>query len=306
MHAVLSGGTGTPKLLMGMQPYADAKSLEIIANTAEDTWASATFLSPDVDSVTYALAGIIDKERWYGIEGDTYTTHDAMAALGHREMLRIGDRDRGTKLYRTLRLSEGATLSQATGEICAALGVFEPVHPMTDGTVATRIGTAQGELAFHDFWVRDRGRHEVTGVRYEAHGDAVCSPGAKAALERCSAVLIGPSNPITSIGPILALPGVRGICRKKRVVAVSPTRGGGAFSGPADALMRGARVPTNSLGVAMLYQDILDDIVIDTADAGMAPALRDMGLDVHIVRTEMKDLYTRKALGRYIMDILVK
>ena len=305
MHAVLSGGTGTPKLLMGMQPFAGAESLEVIANTAEDTWASATFLSPDVDSVTYALAGIIDQERWYGIAGDTYSTHDALARLGRRELLRIGDRDRGTKLYRTLRLSEGATLSQVTGEICAALGVAERVHPMTDGTVTSRIGTTQGELAFHDFWVRDRGQHEVTGVRYDAHGDAVCSPGAKAALEQCSTVLIGPSNPITSIGPILSLPGVRGICRKKRVVAVSPMRGGGAFSGPADALMRGAGVPTTSLGVAMLYQDILDEIVIDSSDAEMAPSLRDMGLDVHILRTEMKDLYTRKALGRYIMDILV-
>jgi LPPG:FO 2-phospho-L-lactate transferase len=305
MYAVLSGGTGTPKLLMGMQQHAGPGFFEVIANTAEDTWASATFLSPDVDSVTYALAGVIDQEKWYGVAGDSFAGHEALARLGHRELLRMGDRDRATKLYRTMRLSEGATLSQVTDEICAALGVAERVHPMTDGRVATRVGTERGELAFHDFWVRDRAAHTVTGVRYEGIENVACSPGALEALTRCEAVLIGPSNPVTSIGPILSVPGVRDICKKKRVVAVSPMRGEGAFSGPAAVLMQGLGVPASTVGVAQLYGDILDEIVIDRTDAAATPFLERMGLTVHMADTEMKDLYTRKALGSYIMDVLV-
>ena len=304
MYAVLSGGTGTPKLLQGLCSCLSPEDLFVVVNTGEDTWVSGTYLSPDIDSVLYACAGIIDRERWYGIEGDSFVTHEAMVRLGYRELLRMGDRDRATKLYRTVRLGQGAPLSVVTAELCERLGVAVPVAPMSDDPVTTRIHTEQGELSFHEYWVRDRARPAVTGVAYRGCADAVPCAAVSRALERARAVILGPSNPVTSLGPILSLPGIRSRLEGRRVIAVSPFRGPGAFSGPADALMRGIGLAPDVGGLADRYAGIADELVIDRADADRARELEGRGFVVHVTDIGMKDLYTQNRLGEYIRDIL--
>lgn len=303
MITVLSGGTGTPKLLMGLQQAMDRSDIAVVANTGEDTWGSGTYISPDVDSVTYALAGIIDQQLWYGIARDTFMTHKALAKLGRKELLRLGDRDRATKLYRTLRLGEGCTLTQATAEICASLGVSEKVLPMSDDPVHTTIYTENGKTEFHDFWVRDRGRHSVNRVVYEGSEAARPSREVAESIRSSDAVVIGPSNPITSIGPILSMGEVRDMCKRAYTVAVSPIIGERVFSGPASRLMGGLGYESSPLGVARFYEGIADVLVIDHADERYVPLIKELGIDVRLAHITMKDLNTRAALGKTVTTL---
>ncbi|RZN45382.1 2-phospho-L-lactate transferase [archaeon] len=305
MITVLSGGTGTPKLLMGLQRVLARDSICVVANTAEDTLVSGSRMSPDLDSVIYALAGVIDQQKWYGMADDTFHTYDAMLAFGYNELLRMGDKDRATKLYRTVRLSEGATLSQVTREQCERWNIEERVFPMSDDPVQTIVSTDEGPLTFHEFWVRDRGRHIVDAVAFNGSDTATITGELRACIEASDVVLIGPSNPVTSILPILSVSEIYELCKEKRTVAVSPLVGSGAFSGPATTLMHGLGYTLSAVGVAEIYHSILDDIIIDTSDAALVPELEEMGLGVHATDIFMKDLYTSRALGEDIKRYLV-
>ncbi|MBN1786475.1 MAG: 2-phospho-L-lactate transferase [Candidatus Methanofastidiosa archaeon] len=305
MITVLSGGTGTPKLLMGMQRVKGKSEISIIANTGEDLEQSGVFMSPDVDSVVYALAGIIDKEKWYGIGGDSFKTYEALLRLGHRELLRMGDMDRATKILRTIMLRSGSTLSEATEAICQSLGVNEPVFPMTDDRVTTTLLTEQGPMAFHDYWVRDRAEHVVGDVIYKGSESASIPKRAADVLARSDAVVIGPSNPITSIMPILSIREIRKACKEKRVIAVSPIIARSAFSGPAGKLMRDMGYEVSPAGVADAYQGLLDAMVIDRSDAGFEKGLREKGIDVVMANITMENLNKSKALGKDIFEYLV-
>ncbi|MHC1609052.1 MAG: 2-phospho-L-lactate transferase [Candidatus Methanofastidiosia archaeon] len=305
MLTFFSGGTGTPMLLTGMQHLVPRDQICVVANTAEDVWISGTYLSPDVDSVTYALAGIVDENHWYGIKNDTFFTHDAMAALGYKELLRMGDTDRATKLYRTMRLQKGDALSVITAKICKRLGVLEHVFPMSDDSIKTVIGTEKGDMAFHDFWVRDGGKHVVNSVNYTWSGHAHEPPGLEDIVGAADAIVLGPSNPVTSISPILSIKKLRALCEEKRTIAISPMVGHGAFSGPAPALMEGLGYEATAVGVAEMYSSFLDDIVIDSLDAHMAPTIKEMGISVHVADINMKNLNKRIALGKYILKLLV-
>ena len=303
MITFLSGGTGTPKLLMGMQNVMDRKDISVIANTGEDTRISGIYLSPDTDSVTYALAGIIDEQFWYGVKRDTFITHKALASLGHKELLRFGDKDRATKIYRTIRMEQGATLSEVTEELCASLGVKEKVVPMTDDTLTTTLYTELGKTAFHDFLVRDHGRHSVERVDYCGSDKAKASDGAIECLHSSDAIVIGPSNPITSIGPILSIKGIREECKKRKTIIVSPIIGDRVFSGPAARLMGGLGYEPTALGVASYYKDVADIIVIDEMDTKYAQAITDLGMEVRLTSIAMKDLNSRIALGSFISTL---
>ncbi|MHC1604664.1 MAG: 2-phospho-L-lactate transferase [Candidatus Methanofastidiosia archaeon] len=305
MLTIFSGGTGTPKLLIGMARVVNENKLCVVTNTAEDLWISGTYLSPDTDSVVYALAGIIDEDKWYGISGDTFHTFEAMQKLGYEEMLKMGDRDRATKIYRTLRLKAGAKLSEVTDEICHKLGVKTKVFPMTDDKVETFIETGEKKLRFHEFWVRDRGRHKVKDVEFLGSKKAKITDGIEKMAKRSSAIVIGPSNPITSILPILSIKKIRKLCEEQRTIVVSPMIGNSAFSGPAAVLMAGLGYPTNSLGVARIYNGIADEIIIDRKDRSMADAIEDMGIKVHLADIYMKDLNNRISLGKFICDLTV-
>lgn len=259
---VLSGGTGTPKLLRGLKEQLLPENLSVVVNTAEDIWISGNYVSPDVDSVIYTLADMIDEKRWWGIKGDKTLTHDFLLALGFDEKLLLGDKDRAVHIFRSNLLRQGVKLSLATEALANALGVKQRVVPMTDDVVSTVVTTSEGAMHFQDFWVGRRGRPEVKSVAFTGLKEALPSQGFMDLLEREKTVIIGPSNPVTSIGPILALAGVRERLQDKKVIAVSPFVGNEPVSGPAARFMQACGVPANDEGVRSLLGKV-DLFIVD-------------------------------------------
>lgn len=259
---VLSGGTGTPKLLMGLKELVPPEQLSIVVNTAEDLWLSGNYISPDLDSVLYTLADMIDEKRWWGIKGDRTWTHDFLISLGLQEKLVIGERDRAVHIFRSDLLRRGASLSQATGALAEALGIAQKVVPMSDDPVSTILSTSEGQMHFQDFWVALKGKPVVSGISFIGMDRARPSPAFLERLDREETVLIGPSNPVTSIGPILALPGIRERLAKKRVVAVSPLLEDRPASGPAAKFMAALGAPAGDEGVRLLLGKV-DLFIVD-------------------------------------------
>ena len=259
---VLSGGTGTPKLLLGLKELLSPPELSIVVNTAEDLWISGNFVSPDLDTVLYTLSGLVDERRWWGIKKDSFFTHDFLYDLGKPELLALGDKDRAVHIFRSDLLRKGASLSSATECLAEALGITQRIIPMTDDPVSTIVTTDTGDMHFQDFWVRLKGMPNVLSLRYEGIENARLSPGFLDLLDQEDIILIGPSNPVTSIGPILALPSVRSRLNDKKVVAISPLVGDRPVSGPAAKFMRVRGVPVSDEGVRSLLGKI-DLFVVD-------------------------------------------
>ena len=267
---VLSGGTGTPKLLVGLKQVFKDEELNVIVNTAEDVWVSGNLVCPDIDSVTYALAGQIDKGKWWGVKEESFFTHTALKRLGHDEQMMIGDKDRATHIIRSELLRQGESLTQATSSLATRFGITANILPMTDAVaeVSTNILSPEGKYHFQEFWVAKKGAPEVLDVYFEGiehvkPSDAIMNVLNSDAEE---VVLIGPSNPITSIGPILCLEGVRKMLKHKKVVAISPIVGNNPTSGPAGKFMRAKGFEVSPYGVFKCYEEFLDVLVIDESD----------------------------------------
>jgi LPPG:FO 2-phospho-L-lactate transferase len=278
---VLSGGTGTPKLLLGLKQLLDPSDLSVVVNTAEDCWISGNYVSPDIDTVLYTLADIIDKSKWWGLDGDSFHTRDFLKTLGFAELLALGDKDRAVHIFRSELLRKGKNLSQVTYTLANSLGVRQRVVPMTNDPVATIINTPEGDLHFQEFWVGKSGEPEVLSLRFEGINESRPSPSFLELLDKETFVLLGPSNPITSIGPILALPGVSERLRKKRIIAISPMVGNKPVSGPVARFMTALGVPANDDGVAALLGR-LDIFVVDINSSFSGECIR---LDT-LMRTE--------------------
>jgi LPPG:FO 2-phospho-L-lactate transferase len=270
---VFSGGTGTPKLLLGLKELLPPKELSVIVNTAEDLWISGNYVSPDVDSVIYTLADMIDDKRWWGIKGDRTLTHDYLLALGVDEKLLLGDKDRAVHIFRSNLLRRGVKLSLATEALASALGVEQKVVPMTDDVVSTVVTTSEGVMHFQDFWVGRRGRPEVKSVIFTGLEEALPSQGFLDLLEKEDIVIVGPSNPVTSIGPILALAGVRERLQDKKVIAVSPFIGDKPVSGPTARFMAACGVPANDEGVLAMIGNV-DLFVVDKKSSYQGECVR--------------------------------
>ena len=267
MITFLSGGTGTPKLLRGMLDLLEERDIAVIVNTAEDIWLSGNHLSPDVDTVMYLVAGVLNTDRWWGIRDDTYITHDLLARLGIEEFIAVGDRDRAVHVARGEMLRGGMRLTEATKALCERLGVRATVLPMTDSPVTTYVKTRQGEMHFQEYWVKHRGALAIEGVVRRSREPPVATPEVIAAIEASDAVVIGPSNPVTSISPILECAGVREALRRhRRVIAVSPFIGDAPVSGPAATLMRASGREPSSVGTYGLYEDFVDVFIQDIRD----------------------------------------
>jgi LPPG:FO 2-phospho-L-lactate transferase len=299
MLCILSGGTGTPKMLSGI-----SAEYGVIVNTGEDLWISGVYVSPDLDTVVYTLAGLVDDSKWYGQKEDTYFCHEMMKSLGHTELLKIGDKDRGLKLFRTLHMKEGVPLSRVTQTVLKALQVDVPVFPMSDDKVTTQIYTESEVLTFHEFWVAKRAQASVTNVAYQGIEAAHPVEEALTLMKESEAVLVGPSNPVTSIGPIIGMKAYRDILREKTVVGISPMVGEAPFSGPTGVLMRGLGMKTNCVGVAEAYQDFLDIFIIHKTDEKYIPVLEDMGLAVYREDIVLDSLEKKKALWNIVEGIL--
>jgi LPPG:FO 2-phospho-L-lactate transferase len=305
---VLCGGVGAARFLTGAVQVVDPGRITAVVNTADDVTINGLSVSPDLDTVMYTLAGAIDPDRGWGLGGETW---NAMAALERFAAVRpersdaavtwfrLGDRDIATHLYRTVRRSEGATLTDVTDELRRAWEVGVRLLPMTDGTVATRIVLADGaEIAFQDYFVRLRHDIEIAGVRIDV-GDAVATSAAIEAIRDADLVVVAPSNPLVSIQPLRALPGVDEelAARRERVVAVSPIVGGHALKGPAERMLRELGHESTVVGVARLYAPIASMLVIDPVDAHLAGAVSRTGVRPIVTASVMSTVATAAALA---------
>jgi LPPG:FO 2-phospho-L-lactate transferase len=266
MITFLSGGTGTPKLLRGMQKAADRHEISVVVNTAEDIWISGNHLSPDLDTVMYLFAGILNTDTWWGIRNDSFTTHEEIARLGIDEFIAIGDKDRAVQIARGEMIRNGMRLTNATKILCDRFGVRENVLPMTDTEVTTQVKTDLGLIHFQEYWVRAKGKIEIEQVVRSFNEPPVATEEALAVIGASEAVVIGPSNPITSISPILACEGIKTALRDKLVIAVSPFIGNFPISGPAGALMQAAGFEPSSRGTMHCYEGIIDIFIQDVRD----------------------------------------
>ncbi len=300
---ILSGGTGTPKLLNGLRSLIPPEDITVVVNTAEDIWVSGNLITPDIDTILYLLSGRLDTEKWWGVAGDTFRTHETMKSSGFDEGMMLGDLDRATHIMRSDILRNGGTLTSSIRKLCGAFGIKTDILPMSEDPVSTIITTPQGKMHYQDFWVKNHGEPDVLDVSMDGISDAAIAPAVLEALEMDDKMLIGPSNPITSIGPILALTGMRKILKQKKVVAVSPIIGKEPVSGPAGKLMQARGFEVSSVGVAMCYQDIVDVFVIDERDTADISDFDDIGCEIVRADTLMKSVDVSVELSKQILGI---
>jgi LPPG:FO 2-phospho-L-lactate transferase len=298
---IFSGGTGTPKLLNGLREVYPEEKITVVVNTAEDIWVSGNLITPDIDTVLYLLSGRLDTSKWWGVKDDTYRTHGAMKELGYDEVMMLGDIDRATHIMRSDMLRSGLTLTESIVGLSKSFGVKANVFPMSDNPVSSMIITPEGKMHFQDFWVGKHGGPEVLEVCQEGIDKASISPAVVEALEREDNVLIGPSNPITSIGPIIELPGMRDILKEKKVVAVSPIIGTEPVSGPAGKLMTARSIEVSSYGLASYYSDFLDHLIIDERDPIDVGRFSGLGCSVSRTDTLMKAVNVSRNLAETVL-----
>jgi len=299
----LAGGTGAAKLLRGLDALVEPGALSIIGNTGDDAQIWGLHISPDLDTICYTLAGLIDEERGWGLRDESFRTLGEMVRFGEPTWFNLGDRDLATHLHRTRLLAEGVTLSEVTARLASDLGARHRVQPMSDQPVRTRLLGPDGWLTFQEYFVREKTQVEVREVEYTGAAAAAPAPGLLEAILEADAVIVCPSNPVTSIGPILAVPGIADTLEASRatVLAVSPIIGGAAVSGPAGRLMAMRSLEVSPLGVAAAYAPWLDLLVIDQVDAGLAPRLEANGVRPIVADIVMRGLQEEVALAERVL-----
>lgn len=301
MISVLSGGTGTPKLIQGIVKIVDPSDLSVIVNTVENTYISGNYIAPDIDTVIYTLAGMINEKTWYGIRDDTFITHEALKKIGQEEILRIGDKDRAIKIQKTM-LMEKYPLSKVIDIQRKRLGVESRIIPMSDEQSNIRIITNEGEMSFHQFLVEKGGMPEVEDIIYN---EVKPSEDLIDTIESSEMVIIGPSNPITSIGPIISIRGVKKALKKVYVVGISPIIAGKPVSGPAAKFMNALGMEVSSRGVAAFYHEFLDRFIIDVEDSESKKKIERLISEVMITNTNMKTINDKVNLARIILGEII-
>jgi LPPG:FO 2-phospho-L-lactate transferase len=306
MISVLTGGTGGAKFVDGLRQVVPASDLAIIVNTGDDLEWWGLYVSPDLDSITYVLAGLLSKERGWGVTGDTFLCLQAMGELGEPIWFHAGDRDLAVHLLRSKLLKQGKTLAEVTNEIATRMGVKARILPMSNSRVETRVDTPIGDLSFEEYFVQRWYQDPVNSVRFAGVENAAPAPGVIDAIMTASAVLLAPSNPITSIGPILAVPGITEALQRTpaQVVAISPIVGGAAVSGPAGILMAAQGLPVSIAGVAQAYREFLDILIVDVRDANAVQELGQSGLRVHCAKTIMNSADEKADLARQVLSLI--
>ena len=306
MICVLSGGTGGAKFVDGLRQVMPAEEITIVVNTGDDLLWWGLYVSPDIDSITYVLSGMLSRERGWGVKGDTFLCLQAMGQLGEPTWFHTGDRDLAMHLLRSRLLAEGKTLSEATAVISEKLGVRARILPMSNSRVETRVLTPNaGELSFEEYFVQRWFQDPVSAVRFAGVSDAEAAPGVIDAIISADAVILAPSNPVTSIGPILAVPGVRQALMRARgkIAAISPIVGNAPVAGPAGILMQAQGLACSIAGVAQAYEDFLDILICDSRDARAAEAVRQSGLRVQCMQTIMRTADDKAALAREVLSL---
>ncbi len=303
MIVVLAGGVGAARFLQGLVQVVPQDRLTVIVNTGDDRDFYGLHVSPDIDIVTYTLAGLVDETHGWGIRNDTYNTMQQLTAYGNEDWFLLCDRDLATHIHRTNLLRQGKTLSEVTDHLRHHFGLNIRILPMSDQPIATHIQTPAGLLHFQEYMVKRRCTDEVQDVVFVGASEAKPAPGVLDAIKQAEAILVAPSNPIVSIGSILAVPGIHDALHEASgmVVAVSPIVGGMPIKGPADKLMSGLGMEVSPAGVARCYRDFLDVMVIDEQDAHLIERIEDLGIPAMATNTIMRDSAAKAALARYVL-----
>jgi len=302
-YTVLAGGTGAAKFLRGLVQVVPEEQVHVIVNVGDDTDVWGLHISPDIDSITYALAGKLDTLRGWGLVNETFRCLETIEAFGMPGWFRLGDQDLATHLTRTHLLRSGLSLSETVERMSKAMGVKARVLPATDDPVRTKVETPQGMLGFQEFFVRDQWKPEVRSVSYAGATEARAPAVVLDSIRDAQLVIIAPSNPITSIGPILALHQVREAlrCTRAEVIAISPLIGNAAVSGPAAKLMEACGYEVSPSGVARCYHDFLNNIVIDVRDGALASSIRYETIGVRVTNLLMPDDIAARKLAEFIV-----
>lgn len=303
MIAAFAGGVGGAKLAHGLYGTLPPDELAVIVNTADDFELWGLHISPDIDTVMYTLAGIANPATGWGVVDDSWATLDMLARYGLDPWFRVGDRDFGTHIARTMQLRNGRTLSETTQQLASALGIRARLLPMCDEPVMTLVDTPAGRLQFQDYFVRRRHADPVSGIVFDGIDTATLPPGVADAIASASAIVFCPSNPFVSIGPMLAVAGMRAALEAAPapIIAVSPIVGGKALKGPADQMLRGLGHEVSALGVARAYHGLIDGFVIDRADAESRSAIEALGMRVLVTNTVMQTDDDRRRLADEVL-----
>jgi len=308
MIVALTGGTGGAKLVEGLAAIVDPSELTIVCNTGDDCVFHGLSISPDLDTITYTLAGLSDTQKGWGIKGDTFTALEQLRRLGNDAWFNLGDKDLATHITRTRLLRQGRKLSEITEQIRSALGVVAKILPMSDDRFETRVKTPAGEISFQEFFVKERWAPDVLAVRFVGAEEARPAPGVLNAIRDAGAIIICPSNPVTSIGPILAVPKIRTALKKADapVVGVSPIIGKMALSGPAHKLLSISGWDASPVGVAQAYADFLDILFIDQNDYAVAGQIKNLGVKAFCADIRMTSVADKKRLARQVLASVEK
>jgi LPPG:FO 2-phospho-L-lactate transferase len=301
--AALAGGIGASKLLFGLHRVMDPRELTVVVNTGDDITLHGLEISPDLDIVTYTLAELVNPDTGWGFRDETFRALDQLSVYGHSQWFHLGDRDLATHLHRTEMLRGGASLSEVAESIRKALGVQAKILPMSDQPVPTMMETDQGRIHFQEYLVQRRAEPQLLSISFDGIEQARPAPGVLDAIEHASFLVICPSNPLISIGPILAVPGVRDALRRRRadVIAVCPIVGGKSLKGPSDRMMAQLGCDVSPLGVARLYQDVCGTMVIDSVDSNYGPGIESLGFELIIHPTVMRNVEDKDLLARRIL-----
>ena len=298
---ILAGGSGSVKMVRGFA--SQRTDINVVTNVGDNYWLYGMYICPDIDTITYGLADLLDHDKGWGIKKDTFGFLRQMEIFGEETWFRIGDRDTATHLTRTNMLKNGKSLSYITKWMCEKLSIEIKVMPVTDNTIETRIITDKGDLHLQEFWVKHRGLDEVKGIEYQGAEKVRPNPDAMNAIHDSNLIVIAPGNPLTSIGPMLAIKGIRKELAKKKtkVVAISPIIGNSAISGPTGKYLEAAGIEVSALGVAKMYADVCSNIIIDTKDHALTKKIESLNINVHETKIKMTTKQSEDALAASII-----
>jgi LPPG:FO 2-phospho-L-lactate transferase len=306
MILAIAGGVGAARFLDGLTRVHAPEQICVLGNTGDDTEIYGLHISPDLDTVMYTLAGLANPVHGWGVQGDSFEGLGALGRLGEETWFQLGDRDIATHVFRTDRLRRGMPLSAVTSEMAKALGIRSALVPMSDDPVRTIVKTPAGELEFQTYFVRRRAQDEVLSVQFQGAREARPPVGLLRRIREAAGLVFCPSNPIISVGPILAVPGIRAAIRRRkcRSVAISPIVGGEALKGPAAAMMKSMGMEVSAVGVARIYRGLVDVMVLDRADRKLAPEIESLGMETVVTNTIMTGEAEKKKLARVVLSAL--
>ena len=301
MITILAGGSGSVKMVRGFA--SQRTDINVVTNVGDNYWLYGMYICPDIDTITYGLADLLDHDKGWGIKKDTFGFLRQMEIFGEETWFRIGDRDTATHLTRTNMLKNGKSLSYITKWMAEKFSIEIKILPVTDNTIETRIITDKGDMHLQEFWVKHRGLDEVKGIEYQGAEKVRPNPDAMNAIHDSNLIVIAPGNPLTSIGPMLAIKGIRKELAKKKtkVVAISPIIGNSAISGPTGKYLEAAGIEVSALGVAKMYADVCSNIIIDTKDHALTKKIESLNINVHESKIKMTTKQSEDALAASII-----